>query len=510
MDAMTSRARVRSHWLRGALAALPVLALASPGSLPALAGQSSSPLRWQPCLDDTLASYGYECASFTRPLRRSEPDGPQVELAVFRLPATGSAQERIGTLFFNPGGPGQPGGGSATKGMFLPAQVRRAFDFVTWDPRGLGQSRPALADCAVAMPQRPATGPVDWQQVLTLRQRELAESNRDCIARHRDLIPQMGTVEAAHDLDALRQALGDERLNFWGVSYGTVIGSTYAALFPGRVRALVLDGNVDPWIDLGGLRHSATAPDDAIRFFLQLHPDLKRPLQRSLARLAQEPLTLPDGSPYTRWDLLDPLTQYVYISRLSGTYGRTLIETVHQALFGAPAEQTAALTTLEHPLLRSPSRDTNAAAGFAAVACQDFPQRPSPQQQAAWLGDLTRQAPLYGGSLGVNFLALCSGYEDLQASTPVPRAPFPERGVSGLIIGSSWDAATPWVWSTAMARAFPSMRTLQVVGNEHGIYTNAQSSCMEEAVSDYLLTGAVPPTDLSCPYVKPAKQQPFP
>ena len=507
---MTFRARVRSHWLRRALAALPALALVSPFGARALADQETPSLRWQACQNDPLASYGYECARFTRPLRRSEPDGPQVELAVFRLPATGSAQERIGTLFFNPGGPGQPSGGSPTKGMLLPAEVRRAFDFVTWDPRGLGQSRPALADCAVAMPQRPATGPVDWQRVLTLRQRELAKSNRDCIARHRDLIPQMGTVEAAHDLDALRQAVGDDRLSFWGISYGTVIGSTYAALFPRRVRALVLDGNVDPWIDLGGLRHSATSPDDAIRFFLQLYPDLKRPLQRSLARLAREPLTLPDGSLYTRWDLLDPLVSYIFISRVSGTYGRTLIETVHQALFGAPAERTAALTTLEHPMLHSPSRDTNAGAGFAAVTCQDFPQRPSPQQQAAWLEDLSRQAPLYGGSLGVNFLALCSGYEDLQASTPVPRAPFPERGVSGLIIGSSWDAATPWVWSTGMARAFPSMRTLQVVGNEHGIYTNVQSSCMEEAVSGYLLTGAVPPTDLSCPYVKPAKQQSFP
>ena len=507
---MTSLERVQTHRLRRALTALPALALVCSSSAPALAGQSSPPLHWQACQDETLASYGYECARFTRPLRRAEPDGPQVELAVFRLPATGLAQERIGTLFFNPGGPGQPGGGSATKGMFLPPKVRRAFDFVTWDPRGLGQSRPALTHCAVAMPQRPATGPVNWQQVLMQRQRELAERNRDCIARHRDLIPQMGTVEAAHDLDALRRALGDDRLSFWGISYGTVIGSTYAALFPGRVRALVLDGNVDPWIDLGGLRHSATAPDDAIRFFLQLHPDLKRPLRRSLARLAREPLTLPDGSPYTRWDLLDSLTRYLPISRLSGTYGRTLIETVHQALFGTPAQQTAALTTLEHPLLRSSDQDDLAAAGFAAVTCQDFPQRPSPQQQAAWLEDLTREAPLYGGSIGVNFLALCSGYEDLQASTPVPRAPFPERGVSGLITGASWDGSTPWVWSTGMARAFPSMRSLQVVGSEHGIYANAQSSCVEEAVSRYLLTGRVPPTDLSCPYRKPAKQQAFP
>ena len=159
MDAMTSRARVRSHWLRGALAALPVLALASPIRARALPGQELPPLRWQACQNDNLASLGYECASFTRPLRRAEPDGPQVELAVFRLPSTGSAQERIGTLFFNPGGPGQPGGRSATKGMFLPPKVRRAFDFVTWDPRGLGQSRPALADCSVAMPQRRPLGP---------------------------------------------------------------------------------------------------------------------------------------------------------------------------------------------------------------------------------------------------------------------------------------------------------------------------------------------------------------
>ena len=489
---------------------LPGLALLIPLVVWGQTEQSLPSLQWQACQDEPLASFGYECATLIRPLRRREPDGPKVELAVFRLSATGTAKERIGTVFFNPGGPGQPGHGSAYKGMLLPDEIRRAFDFVIWDPRGLGQSRPALSDCQVPMPRRPATGPVDWQQVLSQRQLELTERNRDCIARHRALIPEMGTVDAAHDLDALRQAVGDDRLTFWGVSYGTVIGSTYAALFPGRVRALVLDGSVDPWVDLSGLRGSATAPDDAIRFFLQLNPDLKVPLQASLVRLEQEPLILPDGSLYTRWDLLDPLVNYLPQSRISGTYGRTLIETVHQALVGAPAEQTAALETLQHPLLRSPEHDLLAAAGFAAVACQDFPQRMSPRQQAALLGDLTRQAPIYGGSIGVNFLALCSGYEDLKVNTPVPRAPFPQRDVSGLITGSSWDGATPWIWSTAMARAFPSMRTLQVVGNEHGIYTNAQTACVEKAVSRYLLTASVPPRDLSCPYVKPAEQQSFP
>ena len=119
---------------------MPVLALVSPFGARALAGQASQPLHWQVChcQDDTLAPYGYECASFNRLLTRAEPVGSQGELAVFRLPATGSAQERIGTLFFNPGGPGAPGHTSVYRGRLLPEEVRRAFDFVTWDPRGLG------------------------------------------------------------------------------------------------------------------------------------------------------------------------------------------------------------------------------------------------------------------------------------------------------------------------------------------------------------------------------------
>ena len=100
----------------------------------------------------------------------------------------------------------------------------------------------------------------------------------------------MGTVETAHDLEALRQAVGDSTLNFWGVSYGTVIGSTYAALYPDHIRALVLDGSVDPWTDLSGLSRSALAPDDAIRFFLKIHPTLAAKFDHALQKLMQRPL----------------------------------------------------------------------------------------------------------------------------------------------------------------------------------------------------------------------------
>ncbi len=479
------------------------------GVSPALSGELTSTERWRACEGDVLETLGFECATLRRPLYRHQPNGPQVELAVFRLPATGPAEQRIGTLFFNPGGPGQPGHTSASSAFFLPPSLRRAFDFVTWDPRGLGRSSPALTDCMIGFPQRPTRGAVDWNAVHRARAEELRQANQDCIARHPQLIRGMGTVEAAHDLEALRQAFGDSRLTYWGISYGTVIGSTYAALFPDKVRALVLDGNVDPWTDLLGLSTSALAPDDALRFFLQTHPDLKPVFERVIQALNRRSLQLADGSTYSRWDLLDNLARYVPISRLAGSYGRTMLETLDQALFGTADAQQSALNRLTQPSFRTPALDGNAGGGFAAVICQDFPQRPSLDQQRGVLAGLVDQAPGYGGSLAVDFLAVCSGYDAVQAD-PIPRAPFARAHAPGLILGSTWDGSTPWRWSTAMARAFPAMRTLTVVGNEHGVFTNVQSACVDDAVATYLETAEVPAVDQICPYVRPSKLQSMP
>ena len=470
----------------------------------------AKPLEWSPCPSGFLARQGFECARLSRPLHHGQSDGPQIELAVYRLPASGTADERIGSLLFNPGGPGQPGGESAGNAFLIPEDLRRAFDFVIWDPRGLGASTPKLTGCTVGAVQRPATGPVDWQRVLDQRRLELATANRGCLETHRELISAMGTVETAHDLDALRRALGDPKLTYWGVSYGTVIGSTYAAIYPNNVRALVLDGSVDPWIDLAGLSQSSVAPDDAIRFFLALDPKRAATIPRLLNRLEQKPLLLADGQSYTRWDFLDALQRFVPSpDMVSGTYSRALIDTVDRALFGTPQQQAAALDQLQNPMLRSPDVDTNAAAGFAAITCQDFPQRPSALRQSQLLKGILPQAPLAGGSLAVNFVALCSGYEDLPARNPIPRAPFPDADVPGLIVGSSWDGSTPWVWSSAMARAFPSMRTLQSVGPQHGVVIGVQSSCLRSAVSQYLLRAEVPPLDATCPYEPPKLEQAF-
>ena len=493
---------------------LPVLLLAlvtlGSGPLRAEEGELLPSHRWVPCEGKDLRVLGFECATLQRPLDRHYPGGLQVQLAVFRRPATGTPEQRIGTLFFNPGGPGQPGHSSApSKVFFLPSSLQQAFDFVTWDPRGLGRSTPTLTDCAVGYPRRRLTGSVDWEQVLGERQAELNQANADCIRRHPELIRGMGTVETVHDLEALRLALAEPLLNYWGISYGTVIGSSYAALFPDKVRTLVLDGNVSPWTNLQGLSASATAQDDAIRFFLQTHPQYRALFERLLQSLDQQALQLSDGALYTRWDLLDALVNVIYLSRLAGTYGGELISTVDRALFGDTAQQRDdALRGLNNPLFRTPPVDSNAAAGFAATLCRDFPERPTAAEQISLLKPIVPQTPLYGATTAVDFLAACSGFEAV-AADPVPRAPFASKFVSGLILGSTWDFSTPLAWTTAMARAFPSMRMVTVVGNEHGLFTNVQSSCLDDPVVDYLLTAQLPQTDLTCDYQAPVESQPF-
>lgn len=473
--------------------------------------QAAQPLVWTPCNQANLPKF--ECARFERPLNRNKPNGEKVSLAIARLRATGRPNQKIGSLFFNPGGPGAPGLQSAYQGTFLPDAIRQSFDFVTWDPRGLGASSPSLKECSIGMPERPTHGAVNWTSVLEQRIKQLSTINQTCAKRHKALIERMGTIEVVHDLDALRAAVGDQKLNFWGVSYGTVIGSTYASLFPEKVRTLILDGNVNPWINLTDLSSASLSADDGIRFFLQTNPDLKEPLDRVIRSLNASTLLLPDGSEYSRWDLLDSMLLYLPISMLSDSYVRTLIETTDQALFGQINEKIEARKRLQNDWMKSPKVDNNSAGGFAAIACQDFPQRPSEAELKSKLNQLKKQninniSPLFGGSLATNYLALCSGYERIK-SNPIPRARFKNNQAKGLITNASLDPITPYKWALAMARSFPNMRMLTYIGNQHGIVNNSQSKCVEQVVTKYLLSASLPKTDETCGYVAPKRiQQP--
>jgi pimeloyl-ACP methyl ester carboxylesterase len=302
---------------------------ATPAAAATRAAESAaSTLAWKPCSDRAFARWekvagnsldGFECSTFARPLDRARPQGKQVTLAVVKLPATGAASERKGTLILNPGGPGQSGVGLSKIAYLLPPSVRASFDFVTYDPRGIGASTPVLRGpgCNIPKPTRPATGAVAWRTVLAARQRQVARANARCFAANREVVEHGGTRDGAYDLDALRAAVRDEKITYWGISYGSLLGSTYAQLFPDRVRAMVFDGNMDPQTTLAGISVGATAPDHSIGFFLQAN-GLQEKFDQVMRRLQRRTIPLPDGGRFSRWDLLYSLNDGVVFYPITG------------------------------------------------------------------------------------------------------------------------------------------------------------------------------------------------
>ena len=216
------------------------------GALPASAAPA---LAWKPCASP--AQRGFDCATARRvPLDYRRPRGAKIHLAVIRHRATERGR-RVGTLFFNPGGPGDAGTQLLPAWIDLfPAAVRARFDIVSWDPRGVGAS--TAVQCFPSMDAEnrflarlPKGFPVGRSERRAWI-RGYARFGRRCGRRNRRLLAHVSTAESAKDLDLLRRAVGARRLNYRGVSYGTLLGATYANLFPHRVKRMVLDGNVDP------------------------------------------------------------------------------------------------------------------------------------------------------------------------------------------------------------------------------------------------------------------------
>ena len=233
------------HPVAAGTGARPAPASAAPStSVPpvTLAGYYAQKLRWQAC------AKGFQCARLLVPFDYGRPAWRRFSLPVIRLPATGPAR-RIGSLVINPGGPGGSGVSYALQARsVISAAVRARFDVVGFDPRGVGGSEPAV-HCMTG-PQldryfETDGTPADAAQLAMV----VSESKLFASGCERDsgrLLPYVGTPNAARDMDVLRAVLGDSKLSYLGKSYGTYLGTWYAQLFPAHVRALVLDGAIDP------------------------------------------------------------------------------------------------------------------------------------------------------------------------------------------------------------------------------------------------------------------------
>jgi pimeloyl-ACP methyl ester carboxylesterase len=496
---------------------LAVGAAVSPAGASALgAGTPAPSLTWTDC------GGGLQCATLAVPLDYDHPRAGTISLAVIREPATDPAH-RIGSLVVNPGGPGGSGVQTIRQGATrFPAELRARFDLVGFDPRGVGQSTPVRCFANQAEQQAffnalppafPAT-PAEDQQVI----RAAAEFDRRCLALNPDLLAHVSTANAARDMDVLRQALGEQRLTYLGVSYGTYLGSTYANLFPDRVRALALDGVVEPvaWAtgrqgqghqlptfiretsDLGSSRTlgafldlCAAAGAAACPFAVGTDAAATRTrFQTLLARLKEQPVAVP--TPQGTVDITYADTVALTLSGLYVEQEWPLVALVLQHL--DEGDGTVFLQVLNALAPPSPTYDNTKEAQIAII-CDDSNSPRDPDAWPALAAAADSQAP-YFGSFWTWISVQCATWpvRDSDRFT----GPFDHRTANPvLVVGNTFDPATPYGNAVALSRELPNSRLLTLDGWGHTAFSQP-STCALQAEIRYLVDLRLPAPGTVC------------
>ena len=464
-----------------------------------LAGYYAQKLHWQPC------HRRFQCARLLVPFDYQRPGWRRFSLPVIRLPAS-DPQHRIGSLVVNPGGPGGSGISYALQpDSVASAAVRARFDLVGFDPRGVAGSVPALrcmSDQQLDKYLATSDTPTSPAQLATI----VSESKlfaHDCQLRSGPLLRYVGTDNAARDMDVLRAALGDRKLTYLGKSYGTYLGAWYAQLFPHRVRALVLDGAVDPHESaLTMNKIQAQGFQVALRSFAasclrmagcplgrggSVQAAVGR-VQALLSRAQRKPLSSQiRGQPGVAALLLDGVAAALY-SKSYWTYLRT-------GLTAAMHGNGTLLVELGDLLVeRSPGGHyTNLTSADTAVNCVD---RPWPRTLGPWktaAGAAARAAPLFGAPIMWGSLPC--------AYWPIPGARVPRLTAAGappiLVVGTTRDPATPFRGARALASELSSGVLLGWNGDGHTAYLSG-SSCVDSAVDRYLISQHPPQNGAMC------------
>ncbi|ADB32040.1 TAP domain protein [Kribbella flavida DSM 17836] len=479
---------------------------AGPGKAPAV-----PVLSWKPC---GQSAPEFECATAKVPLDHDQPHGPAISLALTRIRATDPSR-RIGSLFLNPGGPGSSGvdfAQSVGKTLYS-AEVRARFDLVGFDPRGVAASTP-LTCFDTAEQAAAATAPFAFP-VTVAEEREWVKYDRAyaaaCARRAGPVIDHMSTANVARDLDLLRAAVGDQKLTYAGYSYGTYIGSVYANLFPHRVRAVLIDGVIDPVSDATGRNGEwRRQPVDArlkseqgayqtLREFLRLcdaggatcafsggNPTAR--YDALAARLRKQPITMPDGEGgsvvVTYADLVTTSLVAMY-SPVDWPEFAKYLQGLDIASAGAVRAARAALADPPY---------TQGAEGFYGVWCTDSlnPSSASAWARAARAAD--RQWP-YFGRRWIWGSSICANWPGRDADRYL--GPFSKPTAHPvLVVGNRWDPATRYEDAVSTSRILGRARLLTVSGWGHtSLFTSA---CADGYASAYLLTGALPAAGTVC------------
>jgi pimeloyl-ACP methyl ester carboxylesterase len=453
-------------------------------------------VKWSDC------GGGFQCGTVTVPLDYAHPDAGTIDIALNRKPATDPAN-RIGSVLTNPGGPGASGIEFLQSEASSMKDLNRRFDLIGFDPRGIGQSAPVR--CATG-PEEDAYNALDSVLDDPQEKAALIQADKDfaagCMQRSARVLPFVDTPSAAKDMDLIRQAVGDAKLTYLGFSYGTFLGQTYAHLFPSHVRALALDGVVDPALSANDLLlaqligfqrnldafladcNSRKTSSRACMYGVSGDPVTK--LKALMTRVDTNPIPVGDRA----------LTRSLAVTGvLLGLYNQSFWPTLDVALTATDRSDGSILLRLADIYLARNSDGTydNETDANFAVNCLD---RPVPTDVATYdkLGPVFAQAsPLFGPSF--QYSNLGCAYWPVK---PTGHAgPLTADGAPPiLLVGGTDDPATPYAWAQSVNRQLAGSVLLTRNGNGHTSYD--ASACAHAAIDDYLINLTLPAPGTIC------------
>ena len=440
-------------------------------------------VRWKAC------GGGYRCATLAVPVDYAKPRGATIGLALIELPAT-DPSHRIGTLVVDPGGPGDSGVGFLRNTAAVYSDVlRQRFDIVAFDPRGVGASAgircgtDAQLDRLFHDDQSPTSSRGRARYLADVRS-ELRGCTRT--AAQKALLAHVGTVEAATDIDTIRRALRQRTLTYFGFSYGTYLGATWVDLFPHTVRAAVLDGALDPALDLAGMAvGQAKGFEGAFDRFLS-SCGCAATYDALAKRVATHPIPGGDGRTVAAGELFYAVT--------ASAYARARWTVLAQALrAGLSGDGSGLLALSDSYTRRDPSGHyDDSFDDYNAITCLDHA---APRGETAWFA-VAQKARAVAPRIGAGIV-----YSGLQCAVwPLPsraaRVPHGKGAPTVLVVGTTHDPATPYAWAQAMARDLGA-RLLTRDGDGHTAY--GHSLCVRGYVDAYLVSRSLPAMGTRCP-----------
>ena len=457
----------------------------------------TSTLAWSSCHGH------FQCATLKVPIDYTDESLGQFDIAVIRY-RDPSQHNRIGSLVVNPGGPGASGVDYARSAEYIVnPEVLERYDIVGFDPRGIGQSTPihclnaAEQDASFASDPKPDTD-AEFDQALI----DTKEFVDKCVANTPN-IAHFSTQESAQDMELLRQSLGDKKLNYLGFSYGTYLGTLYAQAFPEKVGRFVLDGAIDPSLTIEEqTRVQAVAFDKALTNFIKdcsSYKDCPLPEKSTpqfftdlFNSVANQPLTVGDRT-ITEALVVTGTASALY-DDVSGW--PLLRRAIAQALTGDGTTFAQLADSYngrnEDGTYRNNENDSN-----IVIECLDWQQSNSNEEIRTNVSTVTNSAPVFGPYVAYSGITCNALNQVIQAPVPVNHNKSFNTATPVLVIGTTQDPATPYVWAKSLSKYIVGSRLVTLKGQGHTGYGRG-SACTDDAVDTYLTTGKTPAKNLIC------------